>query len=400
MRLDALPLITHMARKGQEFYAETMWELLRQVSPELLGYLNHKDAADLQEPFLFSYFTSPNAQSECTLGQLFACQLWTSDPQANIAVVTNSRGACLIPGFGYIRTNSPGSRVEAALPTSLRNGQGHLLEKSETELDCIPLLHVDESIEVLREYVPLLNQFFGEHASIVEQTVARAADDYNLPLSNALRILKSSWPDLHDALSSVLRRVVLFRCPNFNSFATPAAHGTAFINLDLGQTEAFFLEDLAHQGGHVLLAAATVDQSAFFCVPPDQELSSLTHNPDDARTIYIALHGLVTEAFMTVLLTRCLQQNSLPSAQMVELQARCAFIFRRFTKDLSLLAELPIFNSLGEQLIYSIRDAWGRADKEYGSDFQRLDFSNQEYNFSYRLFAEANPTGLNVRNQA
>lgn len=396
MQLDALPLILHMARTGQDFYSDTMRELLRQVSPQLLRRLKQEDSADLKEPFLFSYFTSPNGITECSLEQLFAAKLWSTDPGELIAIVTNGRGASLIPGLGYVRSNTPGSRIETTLPTGLWTSSGHLREKPDVELDYVPLLYVDESIEVLREYVPLLNQFFGEHAGDVEQTVAVAAEDHSLTLSNALQILKSSWSDLHGALSSVLRRVVLFQCQHFNSFATPAAHGTAFINLNLGNTEAFFLEDLAHQGGHVLLAAATVDQSAFFNGPSDQELSSLTGNSDDDRTIYIALHGLVTEAFMTVLLTRCLQQKSLPPTQTFELLGRCAFIFRRFTSDLSLIGELPIFNNFGGQLIHSIKESWNQADKLHGTVFRQLDFSNQEYNFSYSLFLEANLARMNA----
>jgi hypothetical protein len=396
--LDVINILCPLAKAGQEEYAQTMRALLRRVAPELLDRAEHDkniyigaESSPILEPLLFAYFTSQERHIEATLTQLLAAG---RDPQPRrVDVVTNDRGTAFLPGVGYVATNEPTARLQIVVPISPTNAHKSMSIR-DVDWQFIPALYVDGTIEVLREHVPLLNQFFSERAAEVAPTIATAAEDMHERLAFALVILRSAWPQLYKLLKLVLRRVVLFRSSTLNSFAHTAAHGTIFLNVSLGDTETFFLEDIAHQGGHVLLSAATFNWSSLMSTDPLQPIAAFAKNDLDERTVSVAVHGLVTEALMSMLLARCINRGLLPPEQLFELTGRCAFIFKRFTSDLATVGRLPVFNSTGARLVRGLFAIWECLAHKYGETFDALDMSNQTYNFSFERLTSANHTTL------
>jgi hypothetical protein len=210
-------------------------------------------------------------------------------------------------------------------------------------------------------------------------------------LDRAFALLRGLHPELYRSLLSVLRTVVIFDGQGLNSFATPAAHGAVFINADLGDTEVFLLEELSHQGGHVLFSAATVNAPSYFDIGPETPVASFTQRRDDDRSVYVVLHGVVTEAWMAQTLDTALSRRVACGVHLHELQGRLAFTLRRFAADLQTIALPGILNDRGLSLLRVLLATYLDIARPRAELVRRADFSNQSYNFSYARYAELNP---------
>jgi hypothetical protein len=239
---------------------------------------------------------------------------------------------------------------------------------------------------------PLVAALFDDEKAV--ETVAASSELCAAVVQNSLNIIGNVWPELYDILTSVLRRVVLFESAVSNSFATTKAQGTAFCNIALGRSEAFFIEDLAHQGGHVAFAAAALDQEAYFRVPSSTTVGELTGEDRDERSLYVALHGIFTEALMSHCLGLCLERGVFEdSYRQHELLGRFNFIFARFTSDLQLLSGLRVFATEGREFLDQLRVAWSDLWTRHASRLGAVDLAGQGYNFSYERFSQLNPIG-------
>src|SRR2546426_2901954 len=106
--------------------------------------------------------------------------------------------------------------------------------------------------------------------------------------------MRRATPALFDALHAVTRRIFLYNAELPTSFATMSAHGVAFLNVKDDNDEVFFVDDLAHQCGHVLFNALTQEKERFLARPADTPMRDFCHDQEDPRTLYSALHGLFT----------------------------------------------------------------------------------------------------------
>jgi hypothetical protein len=191
-------------------------------------------------------------------------------------------------------------------------------------------------------------------------------------------------------MAQTVRRLVLFSAEGMNSFATTAAHGTAFINVALGDNELFFVEDLAHQCGHVIFSAASAEAGEDFVVPPSTPISLFNNQPDDQRSVYVVLHGVFTEALMAKCLDSCLSERIFEASHEHELRGRLAFILRRFGADLRNISGTGILSSRGEDLVRALYAVWTEIMRRRKEITDSCDFSAQGYNFCYRTFVEQN----------
>jgi hypothetical protein len=164
----------------------------------------------------------------------------------------------------------------------------------------------------------------------------------------------------------------------------------AFLNAKPSDDEVFFVEDIAHQCGHIVFSAITFDVSEILDVLPNTPLATITGRTDEPRTVYEALHGVFTEAVMLHCLSECDRHSLFAGRQQHELIGRLGFIVRRFGSDLSNLSRANLFTERGEWLFAEIAKEFKAAYESLWDRIRYLDFSNQLYNFSYLHFAELN----------
>jgi hypothetical protein len=336
---DVLREVERNAAQGQQRLAEVMRMLAQRQRPDLCVLLELGDDRIFLEPLLFSYFAGGDGG---TLEQVFARYL--------------PRGAL----------------ADAAAVAA------------DTELVAAT------TIELYRRLHPLHAPLFAGAVGAPDLGVATSARRHADHLATALRLIAELYPTYYRALVSVTRAIVVFSAQGVNSFAAPAAHGVAFLNSCECDDEIFFVEDLAHQCGHVLFAAATLDRDAYFAV--DSERPAATMDGDDeVRSLYVVLHGVFTEMVMTHCLERCLDSGRFAGRQLHELEGRLAFVLARYASDLAVLAEEGIFTTQGRWLFAGLLRAFEDAVERRGAAVGRLRLGNQPYNFSYERFAAANP---------
>lgn len=346
--------------------------------------LDFADDRPFLEPLLFRHVTCPGGGA--TLDQLLLGSLAPSSRPASVEVRTDARGVVYLPGIGHFTTTAPGATL------TLVNGPGEpFLEAGDTRLpasfepvrrlaglDLEVDLHPDASLAALHEGGP--PEIVGRrHVSSLEQ---------------AVEILLDVAPEVFSLLASVLRRVVVFHAPGARSFASPAAHGAVFLQAAEDASAVFFLEDLAHQGGHVAFSAASIDPREYFDVDPD---TPLVEGPDDARTRYVALHGVFTEALMVRSLFGCLEADVFEGPRRHEVIGRLSFAMKRMQLDLQQLLAAGGLSALGAGLLRRSARTFDDVFAKTRDLITKIDLSNQPYVFSVERFQRRNPAPERVR---
>jgi hypothetical protein len=255
----------------------------------------------------------------------------------------------------------------------------------------------DGGIEVFRHDHPLLSGLYvDERGEPAVFEVARITREKLKSLTTALRIIKRWHPRYYNNILAATRKMVIFSCGSMNSFASMTAHGIAFTNANGCDDEVYFVEDVAHQCGHVIFNALTFESEQYLAVPPDTHLRLYTGQEEETRTVYQALHGIFTEAVMVQCLNTCYENCVFSGRQEQELLRRITFVMRRFGSDLGALSKDRLFTQKGHWLFEYFVKEFREMYKQHNGPIKYFDFSNQPYNFSYERFAELN----NVRGGA
>lgn len=241
-----------------------------------------------------------------------------------------------------------------------------------------------EGIELVRSEAPVLGALYGD--AFREAHIAACAAWHGESVAAALAAVERLHPRFHQALARTLRRIVVFRASRMNSFAAMSCHGTAFVNAGDDDGPEFFVEELAHQGGHVVLNAVLFAGEPLL-IEPQRPLRMDTGRASERRTVLEAFHGVFTEALMVECLAAC---RSAGLFEARELDARLAFTLRRFGSDAHILSEGRFFTPLGEWVFGNVLGAFKAAYESHAALACQLDFGNQPYKFDYGRFIEAN----------
>jgi hypothetical protein len=237
---------------------------------------------------------------------------------------------------------------------------------------------------------PLLARLYGSAAPRFGGLV----DVHREHVERAFAVIAALMPAYNDLICQVTRKVVLHSGERPNSFATPEAYGALFVNMALGDDEVFLVEDLVHQGGHVLFSAAAFDRERWLQVDPDTPLSAAGSDPSERRTLYVALHGLFTEMAIVDVLDRWTTRgDDLRGALAHLLRGRLAFALRRLAAAVATLGAVDGLAVDGQRLVTAVTTRCLEvAGRRPGLRHARLE--NQGYNFSPRRYAQLNPAPL------
>jgi len=375
---------------GQSSLRGTSRKLIEIARPDLFAALPDDSPAYL-EPLVFLHFASD--PSVIDLDQAVGAFVPANRGVRRVQIFTDDAGRDYVPNLGYVKCELRNSRVELDLGNQERilvcsTGGANLDFEIEPPrgVGATPIELWHRSTRALSS---IFNLSLGREASVEIDTAASARSD---DLSAALVLLKTVWPGFHDALVAVLRRLVLFSSSECNSFASPVVHGMAFLNVTLGKDEVFLLEDIAHQGGHTILTAAIRKPEDYFRPGAECLLDVARH--DDTRSPHVALHGLITEGFITVCLDECLRQDLVRGGKRHELKGRLAFIARRFGLDAKRLCQSGVLSEKGEKVARPLLSMLRELISRRRVLLTDADFSNQGYNFDYEKYASRNPEAL------
>lgn len=378
---------------GQRRFADMTRRMLCDRAPDLLEALDFANDDVFLEPLLFAYCTAANPA--VPLQQILFRWLRDSHGDAPIPVRSDDAGFVYLPGVGYLPTGRPRQMF------MLREGEPPIfvLTADCETLDCAceGSWMVGDSIELLREQDALLAPLYtNRNGDVFDVEISTIARRQRAHLGRALDLIAGFCPAYYGQIVRTTRALAIFHCPGMNSFAALRAHGMAFLNASHRDNKVFFVEDVAHQCGHVVFSSATFGAEDLLAVHPETPLTQVTGGSQERRTVYEALHGIFTEAVMVRCLSECLARGIFDGAQHHELLGRLGFILRRFGSDVSNLNRAGLFLEEGERLFGAIASVFKAAYDAFGEWAGRLDFSNQLYNFDYERYTALNSSDLSL----
>lgn len=334
------------ARTGRRKIADTIRHLILQRDESIFDLVDFEDDDAFLHPLWFGYFTYPGPKELMKPRDVFA---WTR-PQ------TDHFGASR-PGTIYV----PGT-----------------------------------GIEITTRVNPLLFRHFNEDDSITHRPadLKPASRLKMMQALLALDLIRVHAPDIWADLKSFVRMILVYRCERQSSFASRSAQGALFCDTPEEDDEIAFLEDIAHQGAHVIFNAVMYGRSSFFAIDPDTRLSGMSDEPEHSkRTINILLHASFTYTIICRVLSAVYEAGRLDARQLNELAGRLGYSLLKYRMDVELLgalAERRAFTAAGQRCVEAFTDEFRGFAQRY-PELSTLDFGNQPYVFSYRRFSERNP---------
>jgi hypothetical protein len=365
--------------ENQSSLSDTIRMALYQVDSGLFEKLNYEDDVTFLEPTLFCYFLSDIAKQQ--LITLEQCLLGYVSKEVNllepILVKADQFGLANLPNIGYIHT----------LPN-----QTLRLSKNEILAQLIPNTYVtDSSIRLCWHPTDLL----AHQANIsFDEPIEQTQQKNQLSLAEAVTFFRAHTPDFWRLIETVVRELVVFSSPpNHHSFAGIRQHGTAYFNVEnKPQTAVFFIDDMAHQCGHVIFNALTLDTAKYLRVDKEHPLKDFTKKSWEIRSVYGAFHGLFTYTTILHSLDKVLDAEAAFSvAARHEALGRIGFYHQKFGIDLVSMDNSNILTEEGMAWHKQFAAGYMYICQKYQHVLASYRYTNQPYTFQYDLFSALNP---------
>ena len=354
--------------------------LLYKEAQHILEKVDFDDDEIFCSPLLFSYFRHKlidtfTPEEEKALLEEFMQGYFVEKQPLKLDKLYNEEGIAYVPNVGYYR-------------------------KGETEPFAPTFKVKDSSIKILRCTTPLLK--------VVVETPAEDQlwndNLYNArigQLNTAMDLIRKNVPDQYRLIDQCCEYIYLFKTDpkNSNSFASGNALGMAFFNAyQEGYNEIFFIDDIAHQTGHIILNNIMFSKPTFYIIDHTQRVEDVIGRFDH-RNINILIHALYTYYTTFYCFDECVRANCFEGKLYKEALARIGVYQRKCEIDLKILGDVEkhfgglenMVTKKGLDVVNSIKNKFNEINEKWGSVIKDYDFSNQDYNFSFKLFEELNP---------
>lgn len=355
--------------------------LIYKEIPILLNKVDFNDDDVFLEPLLFAYFNSKkdNIFSNEILKELMQGYFIEKD-YLLINQSFNKNNIAYIPKIGYFKKGE--------------------------DIPFDPIEIIDNTnIELIKHPLKLLQNIFENTSGniINENEIIINSELINkniVPLTHALKLIKENSPGQFKLIEQCCKKILLFKSKNknINSFATLKAHGIAFLNVYQDDYDvAFFVDDIAHQTGHIILTTLFRDRKNFFTVDEQQNIGEILMKADN-RSIYILIHAFYTYYTTFSCLDDCLKNNSFNEIQRKEAIGRIGFYLNKFDKDIDNFDKIikyfkGIENVLapsGIEIFLIIKDKYLEIFQKWHPATKHFNYDNQTYNFSFSNFNKLN----------
>lgn len=395
--------------QGKQSMIENIKILLYQEHESIFDLIDFEDDTIYLEPLLFAYFKSSKRNKNDLFSILYGYIPLNKRPDL-IELTTDEWGRIYLPKIGWLITNNPSQHLKLKFEAD----SGFNLLQNDRKIDFLyePIQLIgDTSIELLKYPVPILEQFYydvNQTSVKVEITKITLKQLHNLEL--AIAFIKDSLPHHYDLISSVTKGVVVFNIDYYltNSFATLSAQGIAFLNsYQDDYNEVFFIDDIAHQSGHVIFNTLIYDSEEFLLVEPGTviQILNLEGLPREPRDIHVVFHALYTYYTTFICLDAYLQNKNIEAAKRHEALGRMRFYIKKCYQDISIIespdkqynntdvlySKSELFTEKGFIIYQEILKTYNDMVNKWYKNTNDFDLSNQPYNFTYSSFIELNP---------
>jgi hypothetical protein len=340
---------------------------------------------------LFNYFNSK--ENGIVTNSIFQI-LWGYIPnklKPEIEVDTKEGGVFNIPQFGYFKY-TPNQKLAMCWD---RFNNKVVFKKMGVVIDIEKHLEVFLKNTEIRFCQNETNILKIENKSNLLEPIESTLLRFKGIINNAWDIMKNIVPGFCKLIELTTKEITIFNCPFQESKAAFSQYGRAFINVKgEDHNEVFFIDDLAHQCGHILFYALTMPPNEYLIPAPRTLLKVFTHIDWDERDIYGCLHGLFTYTTILHCLDKCLENEIFKDVKKHEAIGRLCFYMEKFGKDLALMNNPLILSKKGWEMFDLFKDGYESLYKKYKITIRKINFSNQTYIFNYNLFQQTNPMNL------
>jgi len=361
--------------QSRVYISNTMKMLLYKQQPALIQKVDFENDKTFLEPSLLAYFNEKEGcefPDEMISEYLQGYFLKKEEIQANHTL--NHFDVAYLPEIGYV--------------------------KKDQKQTFLPVVYIeDTSIEILRYPIPLFKRIMD----IPEETQEYydgLHEKHLQTLTNAVHYIKKSNPSHFSLIEKCCRRIIIFNTDpsNSNSFASRKANGTAFFNAyQEDYDEVFFIDDVAHQTGHIILTSLFFDPKTIYKIDEQQDVADIIGKPDH-RIVNVLIHALYTYYTTFLCLDSCLENNCFTEEQKREAMARIGFYLGKYRNDLKRFKVVEehfsglenMFTEIGQDVVNSIMDKYEEMEQKWGETVSTYDYKDQTYNFNRSKFFEVN----------
>lgn len=355
--------------------------LIYKETPSLLEKVDFDDDKVFLEPLLFAYFNSkkeylfPTEMLEEIMQGYFV-----KSEEIKINYSFNKNNIAYLPSIGYFRKgeSAPFEPIQIIENTNIEIFKG--------SINMLQHIFKNASSGLINQDEIVFN------ISLFEKNIAF--------LTNAFGFIKENSFTQFNLIEQCCQKCLFFKTnpSNTNSFASINAHGIAFFNVYQDDyDEVFFVDDIAHQTGHIILTTLFHDKKAIFKIDESQQIEGII-NKEDHRDIYILFHALYTYYATFVCLDDCLTNDVFNENQRKEAIGRIGFYLNKCKMDLSNLDVIEkhfngihnILTTDGIAIYVLIKNKYSEIFNKWSTVTSKFDYNNQTYNFSYSIFVNNN----------
>ena len=370
--------ILNKVRDSQRKLSDILRAALFQNDALLFDLIEFDDDFIFLEPSLFCFFLSHvDNKSKIQLEQILFGYIKDEMRPNKLIIKSDIFGIVNLPNLGYLKIvpntliKKPSKFIEQNLISNT------FATNSKIRLCLHPTDHFSNQSNGV---------FFDEP---IELSLNNHINELNLAVVFFQKKMINFW----NLIISCTREFVVFSSPNFNSFAGIQNHGTAYFNVEkTKKSVVFFIDDIAHQCGHIIFNAITLDTESYLKVNKDFPLKNYTSNPQELRGVYGAFHGLFTYTTILFSLNTFLSDKSNSDEVLIhEALGRIGFYLSKFKHDLKIMNNSDILTEKGLEFRKQFEDSFWIIYDKWHKSISKFDYSNQPYIFQYQIFVALNP---------
>jgi hypothetical protein len=376
-------MIENLIRSQNEI-TNTLKLLIYKETPLILEKVDFENDNIFLEPLLFVYFNYTKFDIFPPNMLHILMQGYFIDKESSVLhqQIYNNDGIAYIPNVGYfkINDNEPFDRIEL-----------------------IP----NTNIEIIKHQINLFDTVFNFIDNEIGNFKIKEIEfNYQLIeknwvfLTKAFQLIKENSKEHYKLIEQCCKKILLFKTnpENTNSFATINAHGTAFINVYQSSYKlVFFIDDIAHQTGHIILTSLFYNRKSIFKIDENQNIGKILLD-NDYRSFYTLIHALYTYYTTFLCLDDCLKSNSLNSLEKEEAIGRIGFYLIKCTIDIKKFNKIiSYYNGIENVLTFNGIEIYKLIFEKYTdincrryNTTANFNFTNQPYNFTFDIYLEDN----------
>ncbi|KZS39724.1 hypothetical protein AWE51_08720 [Aquimarina aggregata] len=394
-----------LCKQGLAKFSEYIKLLLYKENENIFDILDFNDDSIYLNPLFFSYFNGEKNKQDLQ-SIIFSYQKENISIKS-IELTTDEFGRIYLPTIGWFQTKLANETLNFEKENLVLKKNDSIINYNFENIEMID----GTTVEILKYPISLLKKsYYNVDNEIIEVEIEKITRIQLNNITRAYNIIKNNAPEHFELIEMCNSKSVIFNVDTYqrNSFADVAAHGVGFYNAYQKEyDEVFFIDDIAHQTGHVIFSNMIFEIEDFLKIEKETILEEIKQ-PDGSvienRNLHIVFHALYTYYTTFICLDACMSNNVFKGRQKHETLGRICFYLTKCHKDL-LLIDNPISSSEESKRIFTekglliykmVKNKWIEMYEKWFDVIEHFNLKNQLYNFSYSRFIKLNPLNENI----